>query len=123
MRKRKILEDYYCDLNNLSGLLTNCVSSYRLLIGGASELNQITPATRHDVKKAIDRVNKLGDIIDELLQTMECYQIDYINYCKIKASVMECKLNRKFVLSQIEEELIIEEDANIPNDRKKPPPK
>lgn len=123
MRKRKILEDYYCDLNNLSGLLTNCVSSYRLLIGGAAELNQITPATRHDVKKAIERVNKLGDIIDELLETMECYQVDYINYCKIKASVMECKLNKKFVLSQIEEELIVEGDSKPQSDRKKTPPK
>ncbi|KOF56925.1 MULTISPECIES: hypothetical protein [Clostridium] len=116
MCKRKIIEDYYCDLNNLSGLLTNCVSSYRLLIGGASELNQITPATKHDVKKAIQRVNKLGDIIDELLKTMECYEIDYINYCKIKASVMECKLNKEFVLSQIEEELMAK------GDNQKPPP-
>lgn len=117
MCKKKIIEDYYCDLNNLSGLLTNCVSSYRLLIGGASELNQITPATRHDVKKAIERVNKLGDIIDELLETMECYGTDYVSYCRIKASVMESKLNRKFVLSQIEDGLIIKGD-NSP----KPPP-
>lgn len=123
MHKRKVLEDYYCDLNNLSGLLTNCVSSYRLLIGGASELNQITPATRHDVKKAIERVNKLGDIIDELLETMECYEIDYTNYCKIKARVMECKFNRKFVLSQIEDELRIEEDELVSNDPKKTSPK
>ncbi|MFL0249691.1 hypothetical protein ACJDT4_04590 [Clostridium neuense] len=119
MCKKKIIEDYYCDLNNLSGLLTNCVSSYRLLIGGASELNQITPATRHDVKKAIERVDKLGDIIDELLETMECYEIDYMNYCKIKANVMKCKLNRKFVLAQIEDELIIKRD----NTPKTPPPK
>lgn len=120
MGERKIIEDYYCDLNNLSGLLTNCVSSYRLLIGGASELNQITPATKHDVKKAIQRVNKLGDIIDELLDTMECYENDYINYCKIKASVMECKLNKKLVLSEIEEELIAKK-CNEPSERKEPP--
>lgn len=122
MGKRKIIEDYYCDLNNLSGLLTNCVSSYRLLIGGACELNQIAPATKHDVKKAIQRVNKMGDIIDELLETMECYQNDYINYCKIKASVMECKLNKKLVLSQIEEELIVKK-CDSPSERKDPPTK
>jgi len=121
MGKRKIIEDYYCDLNNLSGLLTNCVSSYRLLIGGACELNQITPATKHDVKKAIQRVNKLGNIIDELLDTMECYQNDYINYCKIKASVMECKLNRKLVLSQIEEELIAKKCDSSPEGKEAPP--
>lgn len=120
MCKRKIIEDYYCDLNNLSGLLTNCVNSYRLLIGGACELNQITPATKHDVKKAIQRVNKLGDIIDELLETMECYENDYIDYCKIKASVMECKLNKKLVLSQIEEELMVKKHNQPPPERKEP---
>ncbi|KHD37573.1 hypothetical protein NL50_05180 [Clostridium acetobutylicum] len=101
LTNRKAIEEYCCDLNKLSDFLTQYVSSYRLLIGGACELNQITPAKRSDVKHALERVNKLGDIIDELLYSIEKCQCEYIEYCEIKSNVIKCRIKKKC----IEEEL------------------
>ncbi|MCR3758832.1 hypothetical protein [Clostridium felsineum] len=117
MTNRKAIEEYCCDLSKLSEFLSQYVSSYRLLIGGACELNQITPARRSDVKHALDRVNKLGDIIDELLCAIDRCQCDYIEYCEIKADVIKCRIKKR----------CIEEDINdICGDKRlppKPPPK
>lgn len=105
MANRKVIEEYYCDIDNIAKLLTSFVNSYRLLIGGAAELNQITPATKRDVKKAIRRVDKMGDIIDELLETIEECEENYIDYCKVKADIISCKIEKNIILTEIDQEI------------------
>ena len=58
MPHRKIIEEYCVDINNLADLLAKLVNSYRLLIGGAGELNTIALAHKKDVKDALKRVNE-----------------------------------------------------------------
>lgn len=105
MGNRKVIEQYYCDIDNLAKLLTSFVNSYRLLIGGVAELNQITPATKHDVKKAIKRVDVMGDIIDELLESIQECEENYIDYCKIKSDVIACKIQKNIILTEIDQEI------------------
>lgn len=70
MSNRNVIENYYFDINNQVDLLGKLINSYRLLIGGAGELNGIALANKNDVKDAIKRVNKLGGVIDNIIQDM-----------------------------------------------------
>ena len=46
MGHRRVIETYYKDVNNLVFLLEKLVGSYRLLVGGADELNKIALAKK-----------------------------------------------------------------------------
>ncbi len=54
----------------LTNLLNSMVNSYRLLVGGANELNNISEAKKVQVKEAIKRADDLGEIIDEIIKTL-----------------------------------------------------
>lgn len=105
MSKRKVIENYYKDVSNLADLLGRLVNSYRLLIGGVGELNQIALATKNDVKNALKRVDKLGNIIDNILDDMEDTNKDYIQYCKLKSEVLKRSINIDSIRTEIDEEL------------------
>lgn len=105
MTRRKAVENYYLDIFNLAQLLEKYVAAYRLLIGGAEELNTIALSTKKQVKKALHRAYELGDIIDELLETIEKSDNSYLNYCKLKSKVMECKIEMQTIETEIDDEL------------------
>jgi hypothetical protein len=103
MSRRKALECYYLDIFNLAVLLEKYVASYRILIGGSGELNTIAAASRRQVKKALHRAYKLGDIIDELLETIEKSEEGYLDYCKFKGKVMECKIEMQTIETEVDD--------------------
>lgn len=85
------------------------VNSYRLLIGGAGEINQITLARKGEVRDALRRADKLGESIDEIIKTIEYMQSQYIDYCKLKASILEDGIQKEYVETEIDEELKLKE--------------
>jgi hypothetical protein len=103
MSRRKALECYYLDILNLSVLLEKYVASYRILIGGSGELNNISVASRRQVKKALHRAYKLGDIIDELLETIEQSKDGYLDYIRLKGKAMECKIEMQEIELEIDD--------------------
>lgn len=105
MSRRTIVEDYYLDLNSLAELLSKLTNSYRLLIGGAEELNTVALATKKDVKNAINRANELGKIIDRLINTIGKADYSYSEYCKLKNEIMEARLNLEYIENEMEEQL------------------
>ncbi|MEW9094400.1 MAG: hypothetical protein AB2417_04880 [Clostridiaceae bacterium] len=105
MNHRRVVERYYGDINNLTELLSKLVNAYRLLIGGAGELNGIALARKKDVREAIDRANELGVVIDEIIDTLEQCSCEYTNYCKIKGDILKSKVQLKYILTEIDEEL------------------
>lgn len=105
LSKRKVIENYYSDVSNLADLLGRLVNSYRLLIGGVGELNQIALATKNDVKNALKRVDKLGDVIDSILSDMDDTNVHYIQYCKLKSEFLKKSTNIDSIRTEIEEEL------------------
>lgn len=105
LSKRKVIEKYYSDVSNLADLLGKLVNSYRLLIGGLGELNQIALATKNDVKGALKRVDKLGDVIDGILDSMEDTNKDYVQYCKLKSEILKRSINLESIRTEIDEEL------------------
>ncbi|SMC23791.1 hypothetical protein SAMN02745134_01987 [Clostridium acidisoli DSM 12555] len=104
MSNRKVLENYYSDINNQVELLGKLTNSYRLLIGGAGELNGIALATKNDVRNAIKRVNKLGQVIDNILCEMNEHDKAYIKYCKLKDELMRELVDKVYISDEIEEE-------------------
>ncbi|WP_315121027.1 hypothetical protein [uncultured Clostridium sp.] len=105
MNHRRVVEGYYGDINNLTELLAKLVNSYRLLVGGAGELNGIALARKKDVRDAIDRANDLGCVIDEIIDALEHCSCEYTNYCRIKGDVIKSKVHLKNILTEIDEEL------------------
>lgn len=110
MPHRKLVEEYYADINNLADLLNKLVNSYRLLIGGAGELNTIALAHKKDVKHALKRVDELGDVIDDLIDVLDKSSYIYLDYCKIKSQVMECKIQAQYIQTEIDDELKLDND-------------
>ena len=105
MSNRKLVQSYYEDINCLADLLGKLVNSYRLLIGGAGELNQIALATKSDVKHAITRINRLGGVIDNIITDMDDLNEEYIKYCKYKSELIKGIIGSEFVQNEIEEQL------------------
>jgi hypothetical protein len=102
---RRVIQNYYDDISNLADILTKLVSSYRLLIGGADELNKIALSKKSDVKDALKRADNLGDIIDETIKVLDNASYSYMSYCTMKTEVMKCKLQIEYIETEIDEEL------------------
>ena len=105
MSNRRVIENYNFDVNNQVDLLGKLVNSYRLLIGGAGELNTIALASKNDVRDAIKRVNKLGGVIDNIIQDMNDRNKAYLKYGKIKDELMRGLVDEAYISEEIEEEL------------------
>jgi len=106
---RRVIQNYYNDINNLADILIKLVSSYRQLIGGADELNKIALSKKSDVKDALSRADKLGDIIDKAIRILDETSYGYMDYCKIKTEVIKCKLQIEYIEIEIEEDLKLKE--------------
>jgi len=102
---KRFIDDYCCDINNITDVITKLTSSYRLMVGGAEELNRITLAKKSDVKSAIKRVNKIGDMIDDYLKVLEDINLPYFEYCKLRSDYYKSRIKANFILEEIEEEL------------------
>lgn len=101
----ELINEHYKDIGNLNTLLSSMVNSYRLLIGGAAELNNIEVVRKDKVKDAIERVDRLGDIIDDLIKTLECCSGSYYKYCQIKNQYVDLKTNKNIILTEIDFDL------------------
>lgn len=105
MGSRKVVETYYADINNLADLLTKLVNSYRLLIGGADELNKIALASKGQIKDSLKRVDKLGDLIDEVIDALEESSHSYLEYCYLKSNLIKGRVNEACLITEIQEKL------------------
>lgn len=105
MSQRKIIEIYHSDLNNLVTIVNQLSNSYRVLIGGADELNKIALARKSEVRKAIKRADKLGDVIDDYIKALDKVSPTYIEYCELKSELIKCKLEAVNVGYEIDDEI------------------
>ncbi|WP_202127762.1 hypothetical protein [Clostridium sp. C8-1-8] len=124
---KELFDSYFLEVNNLTDLLTKYVNSYRLLIGGAGELNGIALARKKEVRDAIKRANQLGDIIDVLLNVIQSVECCYLDYIRMKADVIALKTAQKsIILTEIDNELLFQNSSGGPaqqqaNNQGRPP--
>ncbi|SHE35178.1 hypothetical protein [Clostridium fallax] len=105
---KELFDAYFCEVNNLTELLAKYVNAYRLLIGGAGELNNIALARKKDVRNAIERANQLGEIIDVLLDVLESVECAYLDYIRLKSDIIALKTEKKLILTEIDNELLFQ---------------
>ena len=100
-------DSFLKEICTLNEILTPLVSSYRLSVGAAEELNRIALAHRKDVEDAIDRADDLGHLIDEVQRKLKKYmrryfveldyKLEYMDEIREKAEMREklgSKLNK-----------------------------
>lgn len=105
MGVEKVVSKQYDDLNNMSGLLSTYVNAYRLLIAGASELYSINLAKKSEVRKAIERADDLGELIDNILSVLSKCEQHYLKICKLKMEYISTNANKDMILTEIDNEL------------------
>lgn len=105
MKYDDLAKKHYSDISNLSNLLNNYVNAYRLLIAGASELYSVNIAKKGDVKKALDRVDGVGELIDNLIEALDKCENGYLKYCKIKNEYLYVKTQKNDIYTEIDNEL------------------
>ena len=111
MKYQQLMKEYYVDINNLNQLLKTMVDSYRLLIAGAAELNNIYEAKSSYVKDAVHRANKLGDTIDNLIDLLEACGETYFKYCAVMGEYILKKSDNKVILTEVDEELFYQDSS------------
>lgn len=113
MGYNKLIKEYYGNLNNLADLLKKLTESYRLLIGGAFELNNIPEARTKYVKEAVTRADKLGDEIDHLIDLLDECGESYYKYVSVMSEYMMKNSNNKVILTEIDSDLQFENSPGV----------
>lgn len=106
MSYRKIIDKECSDLTLLADMLFKLSNSYKLLTGGAADLNGIALARKKDVRDAIKRVEALGEVIDDLIETIDYVDCAFFDYSKLKAEYIACKTNIDIIKAEVDEELV-----------------
>ena len=112
MKYQQLMKQYYGDINNLSQLLQSMVNSYRLLIAGAAELNNINEAKSSYVKVAVKRADSLGKIIDHIIDLIDECGEGYIKYIKIVGGHILKNTDNNVILTEVDNELLFQ-DASV----------
>lgn len=105
MKYDELAKSHFNDIQNLSVLLKSYVDSYRLLIAGASELYSVNLSRKSEVKKALDRVDELGGLIDNLIEALDRCEGGYLKYCKIKNEYISISTEKTKIYTEIDDEL------------------
>lgn len=108
MGYNEVIKNYYGNLNNLADLLKKLTDSYRLLIGGAYELNNIPEARTKYVKEAVSRADKLGDEIDHLIDLLEECGESYYQYCTTVNDYILKNSDSKMILTEVDNDLLFQ---------------
>ena len=97
----------------ISELLKKVTDSYRLLIAGAAELNNIPEAKSSYVKDAVKRADRLGETIDHLITLLDKCGESYFQYCSVLGNYIMNKSTQKDILTEIDQELIYDNSSNL----------
>lgn len=111
MKYQQLIKEYYVDINNLNQLLKTMVDSYRLLIGGAAELNNIYEAKSSYVKEAVHRANELGKIIDDVIDLLDVCGESYFKYCALVGDYILKKSDSNKILTEVDNDLLFQDSS------------
>lgn len=111
MKYQQLIKEYYVDINNLNQLLKTMVDSYRFLIGGAAELNNIYEAKSSYVKEAVHRANELGKIIDDVIELLDVCGESYFKYCALVGDYILKKSDSNKILTEVDNDLLFQDSS------------
>lgn len=111
MGHSEVFKKHFNEVNNLSSLLNSYANSYRLLVGAAGELNNISKVRKRDLDQALDRVDEMGEIIDVVLEVIKENEEAYIKYIKLKSEVINSKASKDIILTEVEQDLLFDNSS------------
>ncbi len=97
-KKRACLTNEVEELSNILNGLTN---SYRILVDAAEEFNHISFSSKDDVNDAVNRADDVGELIDEVVDTLRYKLKEYLK--NIKKSDL-CK--EEYIATDIKEQKV-----------------
>ncbi len=106
MKYKDFMQSYYVEINNISELLKKMVDSYRLLIAGAAELNNIPEARSSHVKEAVKRADRLGETIDHMITILDKCSETYFQYCTVLGEHILKSADQKTILTEVDDDLL-----------------
>lgn len=109
MGSRKVIEAYKVDVNGLADLLGKLVTSYQVLVSSSTQLNSMALSKKGQVKDTLQRVRRLGRIIDEIITVLEESGDNYMEYCELKSEIIKNTINENYIVSEINEQLSFNE--------------
>lgn len=112
----KVIHGHYEDLNNLSNLLRNYIEIYRLLISSTAELNTTSVIKKSELKHAVERIDDIGEIIDNLIKVIKKSEDSYVRYCFIKNEVIQNNTQKDKILMELHNELEYHNERDEDND-------
>ncbi|SFU47071.1 hypothetical protein SAMN04487886_10359 [Clostridium sp. DSM 8431] len=118
MGYEKVIQRHYEEINSLTSMLRNYIEMYRLLVSSTSELNTIAPAKKSEVKHALERLDALGDVIDDILKVIKKCEPSYIRYLCIKNEVINEKIEKNVIRTELNDELTFENKESPNEDNK-----
>ena len=102
----ELIKSHYGELNNLSIQLRTYVEMYRLLVSSTAELNGTSIIRKNELKHAIERIDKIGDIIDDLLKSIQKCEGSYCNDCLYKYEAVLNKIDKSEIMNEIHNDLV-----------------
>ena len=108
MGQIEIFRKHFKEVNNLSVVLSSYANTYRLLVGAAGELNNISKVRKRDLDDALDRVDEMGKIIDSILEVINDNEEAYIKYIKLKSKFIMEKASKDIIQTEVEQDLLFE---------------
>ena len=108
MGQIEIFRKHFKEVNNLSVVLSSYANTYRLLVGAAGELNNISKVRKRDLDDALDRVDEMGKIIDSILEVIKDNEEAYIKYIKLKSKFIMEKASKDIIQTEVEQDLLLE---------------
>ncbi|MEW8954985.1 hypothetical protein [Clostridium sp.] len=105
MSHRDLMEYHQREIVAMEEMLTRLINSYRLLIGGANELNGIALAKKSQVKDALKRAEVLGCLIDDVSDALRRCQCRYLDYCVMYSQEIKGCINPESIYEDIQCEL------------------
>lgn len=111
MGHTEVFRKHFNEVNNLSSILNSYANTYRLLVGAAGELNNISKVRKRDLDEALDRVDEMGKIIDSVLEVIKENEEAYIKYIKLKSKVITEKASKDMILTEVEQDLFFDNSS------------
>lgn len=100
-----LIRNHYEDLNNMTTMLRNYIEIYRLLISSTVDLHSTSVIKKSEIKHAIDRIDEVGELIDDLLKTIKKCEGCYVKYCSLKNEVIAANTQKDVILTEISDDL------------------
>lgn len=106
MSYHEVMNNHHEDLSNLSTLLRNYVEIYRLLISSTAELNATSVSRKGELKHAVERIDSIGDIIDDLLKAIKKCENSYAKFCTYKDDIISERMEKSKIYTEVDSDLM-----------------